>query len=200
MHLVQATKLLSSYQLHPEIIQIKEDKDLPTATILHQKPKAGRLIKKNQTVYIVISERPTAHLAPSCISLSIEQIKEIAQSVGLKPKFYSIPYPYPTDRCFGQWPSAGQPVKNRSFVCYIAQEQDNMVIFPDFRGQTLEAVVALLANQGITHYQTDIAPEQSKIYYILEQHPKAGTILNLKEPAKLHVQLNIGLKPGKSIF
>lgn len=200
MHLVEATKLLSSYKLHPEIIQIKEDKDMPTATVLYQKPKAGRLIKKDQTIYIVISEKPADHQTPSCIGLSVEQIKEIAQAIGLKPTFYYVPYPYPTDHCFGQWPSAGQPIKNRSFVCYIAQKQDNSLIFPDFKGQALESVIALLANHGITHYQTDITPEQGKTYYILEQLPKAGTVLNLQEPAKLHVQLKIGLKPGKPSF
>jgi beta-lactam-binding protein with PASTA domain len=199
MHLVEATKLLSNYQLHPEIIQIKEDKDLPAATILHQKPKAGRLIKKNQTVYIVISEKPTAHLAPSCIGLSIDQIKEMSQSIGLKPKFYAIPYPYLINHCFGQWPSAGQPVQNRSFICYIAQEQENMIIYPDFKGKSLESIVAILTSYGITHYQTDIAPEQGRTYYIHDQHPKPGTILNLKEPDKLHVQLKIGLKPVKPI-
>jgi beta-lactam-binding protein with PASTA domain len=122
----------------------------------------------------------------------------MAQTIGLKLKFYAIRYPYPTDHCFGQWPSPGQPIKNGTLVCYIiAQEQENLVIYPDFRGQTLESVVAIFTSYGITHYQTDITPEQGKIYYIHEQHPKAGTILNLQEPAKLHVQLKIGLKPGK---
>jgi beta-lactam-binding protein with PASTA domain len=197
MHLVEATKLLSSYQLHPEIIQIKEDRDMKAATILHQKPKAGRLIKKNQTVYVVISEKPAAQLAPSCIGLSVEQIKEAANAIGLKPKFYYIPYSYLSNRCFGQWPSAEQPIKNRSLICYIAQEKQNLVIYPDFKGQTLESVINALKEQRITHYQTDITPEPHRTYYILDQLPKAGSILNLMEPEKLIIQLKIGLKPVK---
>lgn len=197
MHLVEATKLLSTYHLHPEIIQIKEDKDMPTATVLYQKPKAGRLIKKNQTIYLVVSERPASYKTPSCIGLSTEQITMVAQSMGLKPKFYHIPYSYLTDRCFGQWPSAGQPIKNRTFVCYIATQEEKHVVCPNFKGVKLDDVTLSLKNHSID-YQTDIIPEQSRIYYVLEQHPKAGSILNLKEPTKLNVQLKIGLKPVKS--
>ncbi len=199
MHLVEATKLLSSYQLHPEIIQIKKDTGLPSATVLHQRPQAGRLIKKNQTVYIVISEKPSAEVAPSCIGLSIDQIRKTTQAIGLKPTFHTISYSYPVGHCFGQWPSAGQPIKNRSLICYIAQEKDNLVIFPNFKGKTLESVVTILTKYSINHYQTDIAPEQSKTYYIIDQHPKAGTVLNLMEPEKLLVELKIGLKPAKSL-
>jgi len=193
MNLVQATKILSEHQLHPEIIQIKEDKDIPTATIIHQTPPAGRMIKEHQTVYVVITEKPMDHKAPSCVGLSREQIKQIANAFGLKPKFYEIPYPYLTDHCFAQWPSAAQTIKSKSMVCYMAQKETALSIWPNFKGKRLDEVKAFLEHYDIA-MQTNIPIESGKIYYIQEQQPKAGSILNLKESDDMVVCVTLSTK------
>ncbi len=193
MHLVQATKLLSDHRLHPEIIQIKEDKDIPAATIIHQTPPAGRVIKEHQTVYVVITEKPMHHKAPGCVGLSREQIKQRANTFGLKPKFYEIPYPYLTDHCFAQWPSAGQAIKSKSLVCYMAQQGDQLSIWPNFKGKKLDEVQAFLEPYGIS-IKTSISVEPDRTYYIQDQQPRAGSIINLKESDDLIVYVTLTTK------
>jgi len=190
MHLVQATKLLSDRRLHPEIIQIKEDKDIPAATIIHQTPPAGRMIKERQTVYIVITEEPTHHKAPSCVGLSRAQIKQIATAFGLKPKFYAMPYPYLTDHCFAQWPSAGQAIKSKSMVCYMVQQETRLSIWPNLKGKRLDEVQAFCEPYGIS-IQTSIPIESGTTYYIQDQQPKAGSITYLDESSNMVIYLKL---------
>lgn len=190
MHLVQATKLLSEHRLHPEIIQIKEDKDIPTATIIHQTPPAGRMVKEHQTVYVVITEKPAHHKAPSCVGLSRAQIKQIANAFGLKPKFYEITYPYLTDHCFAQWPTAGQTVKSKSMVCYMAQQETVSSIWPNFKGKKLDEVQAFLESYGIT-MQANIPIESGTTYYIQDQQPRAGSITYLDELSDIVIYLKL---------
>ncbi len=193
MHLVQATKILSDHRLHPEIIQIKEDKDIPAATILHQTPPAGRMIKEHQTVYVVITERPMHHKAPGCVGLSRTQIKQVANALGLKPEFYSIPYPYLTEHCFAQWPSAGQAIKSKSMVCYMAQKETILSIWPNFKGKKLDEVQLFLEPYEIT-IQTNIPVEPGRTYYVQDQQPKAGSLINRNEWACATVCLELSKK------
>ncbi len=196
MHLVQATKLLSEHHLHPEIIQIKEDKDIPAGTIIHQSPPAGRMIKEQQTVYIVMTEKPKQHKAPSCVGLSREQIKQIAHAFGLKPKFYTLPYPYLADHCFAQWPTGGQEIKSKSIICYMAQEEDRLSILPSFKGTCLDEVKAFVEPYGMT-IQTNMPIEPRKTYYIKDQQPKAGSIINLNEDQNMVLYLSLSKSPVK---
>lgn len=188
MHLLEATKLLSTYKLHPEIARITPDPTIPDGTVIHQVPPAGRMVKEQQTVYVVITERPADELSPACIGLSQEQIKQIAHDRDIPVSFYNLPYHYPTGTCFAQWPSAQQPLSNEPLICYLAQEEDDLCIMPQLKGKTAQEVKAFLEPYGIT-VQTNIKPDQRLTYYIHEQQPKAGSCIRLQDIDTIYVTI-----------
>ena len=196
--LIQATKILSQYKLHPRILQTKEDPDLPEATVLNQIPSPGRAVKENQTVYIVISEQQEKKMAPHCLRTYRTDISRKLKKQGLKPKYYQLPYPYPRDMCFAQWPEPGEPLESTSIVIYLAKETPHLMIWPDLKGKQANDAQALLQEHDIAvelknaHART--SPDHA---IIVDQRPIAGSVVDLATDQTIIAQLKIASNTGK---
>lgn len=191
--LAQATKVCSSHRLRIEIIQTNEDAELPDGTIIHQTPAAGHHIKERQTVFIAITHKPTGLLMPSLIGASYKEISRICSQHNLKPKFYTHTYPYPTDLCFCQWPSAEMPLNNKTLICYLANEEEKIAFWPNFKGQEYSVITSALAEQGIKT-RLNLVPKPNLSYYIVDQLPKAGATIDLSRTDEIIADFKISTK------
>lgn len=191
--LAQATKICSTHRLRIEIIQSNEDPELPDGTIIHQTPAAGHQIKERQTVFIAVTHKPTGLLMPSFIGMSREEINTICSQLNLKPKFHILSYPYPIDRCFCQWPSTERPLTDKTVICYLAAEEENVALWPNFKGQEYSGVTATLGEQGIKT-RLNLVPKPNLSYYIVDQLPKAGATINLSRTDEIIADFKISTK------
>jgi beta-lactam-binding protein with PASTA domain len=111
----------------------------------------------------------------------------------LKPKFYEITYPYPIDHCFCQWPAPNSPIKTKTVVCYIAKETEKQCIWPDFTNKTLNEVKQQLEQYDIK-IKTDTIPNNKYTYYVIDQQPKAGSIIDISHPEQITTYFKINRK------
>jgi beta-lactam-binding protein with PASTA domain len=192
-NLIDATKICSASQLYIQITQIKQDTELPQSTVIHQIPAPEKTIKERQTVYLAITEKPAFKTTPHCIGLSRNQIKQNLTPLQLKPKFYEITYPYPIDHCFCQWPAPNSPIKTKTVVCYIAKETEKQCIWPDFTNKTLNEVKQQLEQYDIK-IKTDTIPNNKYTYYVIDQQPKAGSIIDISHPEQITTYFKINRK------
>ncbi len=181
-NLVQATKICSSMHLCPQIVHINIDQDLPQATVTHQVPSAGSMIKKEQTVYIAITEKPALKKAPNCVGMPRSEIKTMLEAHDIRIKFYPIEYAYLSDHCFCQWPAPHASLKTKTIICYVAQKPRRMVIWPDLKDKAFNEVKLKLEECGID-IKTNITPDEHFTYYIYDQQPKAGSIVDFTNSA-----------------
>lgn len=189
-NLTQGTKICSSAHLRPQIVQINIDQDLPQATITHQTPSAGSMIKKEQTIYIAITEKPALKKTPNCISMSRNEIKTMLANTDIRVKFYPIAYRYLTDHCFSQWPAPHTPLKSKTLICYVAQTPKKMVVWPDLKNKFFDKVASQLEEHGM-QIQTNITPQANYTYVVYDQQPKAGSIVDISDTEHIVAYLYI---------
>lgn len=203
--LQEAARELSSRNLNLRIVTEKPDAELAAGTIVSQTPAAGKHIKENQSVFIVISRTLPRPLAPNCINKPIEQLqKEIA---GLQIKKYHLPNRYPKNYCFAQSPAAGAEITDR-LILYISTGTNKPVIWPDFTHKPLTQVQAFLKNHDIEAHtiypeEQQKSPEldalgqeilpvmQEQELIVSNQRPLAGSLLILEADKLPHVQLEV---------
>lgn len=191
--LTEVTKTCSTCRLRLEIIQTKEDPELPDGTVIHQIPSAGRFVKERQTVFVAVSHRPANLQTPSFIGLTREAVTAQCAQHNLKPKFYNLSYPYPVDHCFCQWPSPETPLHDKTIICYLATQEERIALWPNFKGRELQETITALAEHGISVH-TNTTSKSGTRYYITDQQPKAGAQIDLSRRAEIIADFKISTK------
>jgi beta-lactam-binding protein with PASTA domain len=191
-HSIQrALAILSEHNLNGRIIDVKEDNDLPDGTILAQSPCSKSKIKRNHTVFLVVSQKQEAVRAPDLIGKKIDHLQENLKKERISNKAYIIDSQAPAGYCIAQIPAPGQPLQQRSLVTYIASSARRPVIFPDLKNVAIEAILTLLKPYGITpvvfHKTPPDGNHNCSACVVIDQKPLAGSIVTLSE--KLIVQL-----------
>ena len=193
LQLADATKICSAHRLRIEIIQTNEDPEQPDGTIVHQIPAPGHQIKQRQTVFVATTHKPPDALTPLLIGASRDEISSRCAQLNLKPKMYSLSYPYPTDHCFCQWPSAEMPLKDKTVICYLAAKEEKFALWPNFKGQEFKKVTSALGEHGIKT-RSDLAQKSGLSYYIVDQQPKTGAIIDLGRTNEISADFKISSK------
>jgi len=104
-NLLQTIPLLSDKNLNIRILTKKAISDLPSGTILSQTPKEGALIKPQQPVFVVLSEKPPKIPTPSVIHKKQDIILKNLQSLEIRNKSYFLQSSiYPDNLCIAQSP------------------------------------------------------------------------------------------------
>jgi len=194
-NLHESCELLSQQNLNIRILGRKEDPDLPPHTIISQTPLHNEKIKPHQSVYVVLTAQAATNRAPELLNKSVIQITGELAKLGIKPLFHSVPSPYPTDTCIAQSPRPGELIKKNSITAYCAAANKKPIIWPNFSGKPLGVVKELLETVNIvpqvlasskTH---GIDPSDSST--VIDQRPRAGTLLVLDEAKPISVQLSV---------
>lgn len=203
--LQEAARELSARNLNLRIITEKPDAELAAGTIVSQTPAAGKHIKENQSVFIVISRSLPRPLAPDCVNKPLELAqKELA---GLQVKKYYLSSTSPRGYCFAQSPTAGTEITDR-LILYISTGSNKPILWPDFTHKPIEYVHTFLKNNHIEPHilypseQPDNKPESTTditsetvpsvpSLMISDQRPLAGSLLILEEEKMPNVQLEV---------
>ncbi|MGZ6254987.1 MAG: PASTA domain-containing protein [Candidatus Chromulinivorax sp.] len=192
-NILEATKICSQAQINLRIIAEKETADTPAGTIIAQNPSPDKLIKKNQSIFITITQAPQPIIAPNFLEKNQEEIEQICKEKGLKSILHLVPSSYPSGKCFAQQPTANTPLTRKKISCYLAANQESYYIFPDFTDLPLQDVIHFLQHHAIAYdvyykNQKIAAPFQAHLQ-VAHQKPLAGsTIQSMKN---LYVQLQL---------
>ncbi len=184
---------ISNKNLNIRLLATKEEPDLPTGTILSQKPTAGQPIKPNQSIYIVLSEEPPLPQAPNFIQKKQHSIKQLCKKNNIRTKNYTVANTYPADRCFAQHPEPNETIKNHTIITYISDGGKKPLLLPNFKGQPLELVLEFLENHAIkpSLTYTHRKHNQTQEYTVIDQRPLAGTLITLDATNPLRIQLKV---------
>jgi len=196
--LLQAVSILSDYKLNIRFIAQKEDPDLPTGTILSQKPLAGRKIKPNQTVFVVVSTKPPKVPCPYLINRPLDSINQTLENKNIRNKSYFLASNHPKNNCISQHPSPTTPLRENNVITYVSSGNKKPVILPKFKHKDLASIIKFL-QKWHEYIEFDILNFSSKKleqlehdqYIIIDQRPLAGSIVNLDNQKKLKIHLKI---------
>lgn len=200
--LQESCEILSEKNLNIRILGRKEDPTLPPYTIISQTPQENEKIKPHQSVYVVITAQGSTCNAPNLIGRSRDEIKEQLEKLGIKTTMHAVPSPYPTNTCIAQSPAPGERIEENTITIYYAKQNNKQILWPNFIGKNLGVVKDLLATINISpqiisqssfmknsHAEQNEFPDSS---IVLDQRPRAGTLLTLDENKPINVQLMVG--------
>lgn len=189
--LYSAIKTLSAQQLNLRISQEQVDPNLPDQVIVSQKPYAGQAVKSNQTVYVVVSRKPQPTSTPNLIGKTAEQVHEEIQALGLKQLAYPVPSAQPINTCVAQQPEPGAPLHKNQILTYISAGTDQLVLMPDFSQLNLADVIHFLQQHQLKFTIVHLPdPDiQYQHYYVTEQRPLPGTLVNLTQLTEVKLKV-----------
>ena len=189
--LYEAVTELSNHQLNLKLLRIKKDSDMPHGTIIRQVPAAGQMVKPRQTVFVTVSEQPPLPQAPDMVGKPFEQIEPELRALGIQGKFYAIASAYPKETCIAQYPAAHQPIAD-NLTIYLAQPHSKPYILPNFSGMPVQEAIDLLEGYDITPEIVGAKRRSpSKIPFIIDQRPLAGSLIVLDSGSQPNIQLHV---------
>lgn len=187
LSLQQGLATLSAEQLCGHILHEVETADVTAGTIIEQMPSAEQLIKRNQSVGLVIARQPDIIPAPHLYGLSRIEASEKALALGLKLKEHFLEHTAPRDSCVSHNPGPGEPVENKTLHAYFSTGRTPFRIMPDLVGksyhQVAEALKGVALLTVLNHDTSDLAHDT----IITKQKPLAGTIIDLTKPLHVYV-------------
>lgn len=199
--LQESCELLSEQNLNIRILARKEDPDLPPHTIVSQTPQPNDKIKPHQSVYVVITAQAATNHAPALVGKPLASINDELEKLNLKSIVHLVPSPYPTGTCIAQLPRPGELISKNNITIYCAAENKKPIIWPNFKGKSLGAVKELLETVNITpqiipHLSFSRTTSQHHLDFpdscaVIDQRPRAGTLLNLDANKPITVQLSV---------
>lgn len=190
----RALIILSDKNLNPRIIGIVEEPDIEPGTILNQIPRAESKVRPHQTVFLIMSARPSVPYAEDCIGKHQSYIEKVYAQKKITPLFVGFNYPLPQGTCFAQYPHAGAPVPHNP-IMYITQETEQKYIIPSFIGAPALVALENLQKQGVSVTIIGECADTDKTTYanlrIIDQRPLPGSFITIGSMHKpsLHIRL-----------
>ncbi len=182
--------LLSSHQLNLRILEEVEDPLLPEGTVIKQAPEPAQVIKRQQSVGVVISKKPAALTSSRYTELKLPDLLKESGKVGLRVKCYPCESFYPKDECIAQYPSTGSEIHDKTVITYISSGPPSLHILPDFRGltkdQVKEAVVGLPVKLRFFPHEPQ---EGDLLCKVITQKPLAGSFVDIDRAFELQLQM-----------
>jgi len=188
----EAVTLASAHGLNLRMLEQREDAELPDDTIIQQNPSPQTISKTNQTIFCLISKKPTI-TAPHLISKQYDMILNELRPTGIRARSFFLDSTYPKNFCFSQSPHAQTALESKSMVLYISSGERKPVLFPDLTYKTVEDVIEFLKPYNIT---PNITPTKENYVcspnsIITTQRPQPGSIVNIDPEKPLYVQLQV---------
>lgn len=190
----EAMRITSQKNLSIKLFDEKEDPELPAGTIISQTPAANCPIKANQSMNVVVSKK-TGRKAPCLVGKNLDIIQQEMKSQGLTCTYYEIAGKQPTQLCIAQDPAPGALMSDRAIAVYICKGAQEPYLFPNFGNKHVDVVRNFLANYPVTleiiHSQEVLEEHNCSTCVVLEQRPRAGSMVVLDPQKPVHVQLRV---------
>ena len=194
-NLLETFSILSKHDLTPRILTEKEDPDLPEGTILSQTPAAGKKIKQNHSVYLVISKQPAKIPVPSLVHKAISRIEQELKPQGFRIKSYTLQSNYPQCYCIAQHPAPHELVQEKKILTYISTGNTKPVLWPNVKNKPVLDVIDFLKTNNINPEIKHSSPRESSHTchecIVIDQRPLAGSLVTLDPAKPMHVQLQV---------
>lgn len=195
-HLVGKTLQEALYAAHQKKLSIQlfreqEDPDLPEGIVLDQYPRGNQGIKVNQSIFVTVSKKPPAVIAPDFLGQKQDNIMRYTRKHCLQPQLLWIKSLHPPQTCVAQYPFAGQELVLGDVYVYISQGSDLFYIVPDLKGCLLGNVKEHLKYEQIeldvfsARYENKVS-RKSKV---VDQKPMPGSIVDMGKTLHLQVQV-----------
>jgi len=140
--------MLSEKKLNPRVMKVVDDRDKEPGTILDQIPRACSLARPYQTIFLVISARPSVCIMQDWVGKSEKELRALHAARGIHAIYQSLVHTAPTGTCIGQFPSSGLPIKD-DVITYIAKGTCSTYIWPSCIGAPAISVFEAMKKQGI---------------------------------------------------
>ena len=150
----EAERMLAESRLKMAVEIEVFDNEVPKGHVISQDPKADRMKKENQVVFVRVSKGPEYVYMPSVIGLSHREAQLYLTQAGFtlgEAKFVQTG-DHPVNTVIGQEPQPEEYVALGSpVVLVVSQGLDTIpiVALPNFRGKELEAVREEIAELGL---------------------------------------------------
>lgn len=186
----EALQLLSSARLHVSIVAQREDSVLPEGTVISQNPAPLQKIKPQQTVFLIVSQKPPVLPIPLFIGRKETEVDALARSHEVTIKKISIPHTAPRGVCVAQTPQQGTPAQGTPCLVYVSAGKDSRVIMPDCRGLSLTQVVNFFADRAISTelFHASSCNEDRCTCTIIDQRPLPGTCVDFSRGLCVQLQ------------
>lgn len=189
----QALRILSDHNLNMRMIAEKEDPDIPAGTILVQTPAPKSSVRPQQTIFLVVSKKPTRPLMPDLRNTQPEEYIKILKKMRVRFRCFEIQSNAPEGMCLGQIPTPHTEIPAEGVILYKASRQSANFLMPAFKGKPITEVTLFLKKHNlpvqIHHTHTPSTNHTCQHCCVSEQKPLPGSFISLKNP--FTVQLKI---------
>jgi beta-lactam-binding protein with PASTA domain len=192
--ITQAILILSDLNLNARILREQEDASLPEGTVIHQIPAAGTIIKKNQSIFCIITCKPKLHNIPSLLGKTANELDTYAHEKKVVIKKYYLHHATPQGHCFGQFPAPHRPNTGEVIRVYISDGPNKTVLIPSLKDLTVAEASTLLDEYAIPYSILHREPIKTPLHEcaqctVVNQRPLSGTIVNLQKPPLMQLEV-----------
>lgn len=190
----EAMRITAPKNLSIRLLDEKEDSELPAGTIISQNPVACCPIKANQSIIVVVSKK-TVRKTPNLIGKQLDNITQDLKNTDFQCRYYEVAGTQPSGTCIAQDPSPGAIATDSVVTIYLCNGQTEPYLFPDFRNKSVQTVQNFLtgtpATIDILHTHEQPDDHTCSACIVIEQRPRAGSIITLDPKRPMHVQLRV---------
>jgi beta-lactam-binding protein with PASTA domain len=191
----EAVAIASSHNLNLRLLEEKEDACLPAGTIISQTPQAGHSIKPYQSLFVLISKKPSRINAPQCVQKKYSEIASLLKAQNIRAKIYTLPSIYPKGLCFAQIPYPQEPIEDTILTLYVSEGNNKPIIWPDFKQLQVCEVINFLRTHGIEatvihEYSTQLNHTCTNCK-VTDQRPLPGSLIMIDPQKPCAVQLQV---------
>ncbi len=181
--------VLSQQNLHPHILEQREDASTNPGTIIEQSPRQGQQIKEKQSIFLVVSRAILPPKAPDFSKLTQTQIKELAHSKQMLIRNIPLHHITPRGTIIAQYPAPEETIPAEGVILYSSKgSPDTPLITPDLRNYPIEKAEQILQEKNIT--AQIIQSKKQKDGMVIAQKPLPGTIFTSAEPPVFQLETN----------
>lgn len=194
MNLQDSIRILTGLNLSLFLLKELENPDLSEGIILNQSPSVGQKVKKNQNIFVTISKKPKILNIPNFFEQKQYQISKYLEDLGIVGEFFWIDSFYPLNSCIAQSFKQNDMLNNGKLLIYLSAGENNFYIVPLLKGCKIKKMYDSL---DLDKIKLDIFYKNRKVdnyqdfenYFIVDQKPMAGSIVDLDKKLYLQVQI-----------
>lgn len=192
----EAMRTAADLNINLRLLEEREELTMPEGTILQQNPGAQASIRPQQSIFCIISKKPT-RTVPKIVGKQWADCIKTLDELGIAYKQYAIESNCPDGLCIAQEPVPGSQLPQVPLIVYTAKSVIKPVIVPSFLYSTVPVAARFLetapATMEIIHATQQPPDHQCDQQCIItDQRPKAGTLVMLDAQKPLHIQLFVG--------
>lgn len=178
--------LLEANTHHLSLLILDQKESLHPETVLSQNPLPGALVKKNHSICVVISKKPSCAKAPTLYGPSIPECS-------LPLQVYPQAKKGPSGHCFAQYPLPEQEYSS-SLIAYYQDPSLIPVVIPSFIGHSIKNILPYLEQQElrVNLIHTYPVPDHHRCVHchVTDQRPLPGSIAYLNKSFIIQLEVS----------